>query len=88
MQYTVMLYTVTEAGTIKNDSAEQIEIQVFVTDPCSLTTIDLTGVVPDLTPSYTVLDSASVLEFDTSKTSDGTDGSAFACPAFEYALTT
>ena len=51
-----------------------------------MTTISLTDVVPDLTPSYTLGDPANYLEFDTSKTNDGTDGTII-CPSFVYTLT-
>ena len=85
MQYTVTIFAVTESGTIKNGSNETMVIGVYVTDPCFSTTIDLTGVLPDLAPSYTVTESASVLWFDTALTSDG---GTTACPAFEYTVTT
>ena len=63
-----------------------MEFTVTIIDPCSSTTISLTDVVPNLAPSYTLGNTANDLEFDTSKTNDGTDGTII-CPDFIYTLT-
>ena len=53
--YTVSIFMVTEAGTAIDNGIERIQFTVEMTDPCFTATIDLSsGLVPDLSPSYTL----------------------------------
>ena len=77
---------VTEAGTELNSAENLMQFTVMMYDPCFDIMISLAGVVPDLAPSYTITDSASVYLFDTLQTYDGPEVNTFFCPAFEYTL--
>ena len=64
MTYVLKIYLVTEAGTSKDSSGEVLEISVIMTDPCFSATISLgpggSGVVPSLSPTYTIGDPQDV----------------------------
>ena len=53
--YTITVFQRSEGSSDYLATSEILTFQVIITDPCETATIDLSlGVVPDLTPSYTI----------------------------------
>lgn len=78
MVYTVTVYMETDAGTKHDTGGEEMSFTVTMTDPCHSATIDLTGVVANLSPSYTIGEVADVQQFIFANADDGVSTS---CPA-------
>ena len=60
INYVQKIFLKTEAGTSKDGPSQTLEFNIAMTDPCFSATIDLSsgGVVPNLSPSYTIGDTA------------------------------
>ena len=66
-----------------NDPTESISFNLSITDPCFSATVDLSsGVIPDLSPSYTVGEAEQTQTFTFANIVDSM--TAGLCPAFAY----
>lgn len=84
MTYTVKVFLRTEGLTDHDTGGEELTFDVVMGDPCFLAVIDLSAVVPDTAPQYTIGEPADVQQFMFASADDGVE---VICPSMVFELT-